>query len=365
MDIKILIVDSDKSYQDSIYTHLNHKFTYIHVLGDWKTALEYLKDTSPDVLIADVDTGDNAVLNLIKRIKQTNSKMQMIITSTHFEMEHLLEAIHIGVTDFIPKPIDFNLLDEALEKSVSNIELITSNNEPTDQKQENIYDTLKLILHDNKDFEFTNYYKGVPISRKGQILSIKNEVIEVKLDNVQFQALLYEKYIAFESESSQQFFIAKLSFANHKEKTAKLKNLKFMQYSPKRRTEARVSPNDNFKLVVVKNNIPYRVKVEDISVKSIAFDFTEQKERFKTNDELILNIAIYQDNHQHGGKSVLKLNTTIYRVVPKTNLTNVIVIFNLTADDKESLSNYIYQRELEIINEFRAVIKKAISDQKR
>lgn len=359
--IQVLIIDSNKSYQESIQNYLEDKFVNVTALPDWKSGLEHIKKSEPNIIIADANSDDSDILSILKRIKYTNPKIQVIVTSTHFEVDSILEAVHVGIADFIPKPIDFNLLEEALEKSVVNIEHMTPAG-ADEEKEENIYESLKALVSQNDLVEFTNYYKGVPISRKGNIVSVGDESLEIKLDNVQFQALLFEKFIVFEYKETGQIFIAKLYAANQKDKTAKLKDLKYMQYSPKRRVDVRVAPDDKFKLVVVKNNIPYRVEVHDVSIKSISFEFSIEKEKFNIDDKVVLNIAIYRKNDNFNRyKSVLKLDTTVYRIVPKGNMVNVIVIFDLTGDEKESISKYIYQRQLDIINEFKAMIKKTFS----
>lgn len=364
--LKILIVDENKSYQESVLDYLNPKFSHIDVIDEWKTGLDYLKDNSPDIMIADLNSNDIDVLNLLKRIKNTDPNMQIIATSAMFEVDSLLEAIHVGITDFIPKPIDYKLLDEAIDKAIANIDNITPQSKEIKTIGEDIYNVLRYVLEQSNQFEFTNYYKGVPISRNGKVLSVNEKnVIEIKLDNVQFQALLFEKYIVFESKDSKKIFIAKLFSANQKDRTAKLKDLKYMQYSPKRRVDVRVDPDDNFKLVVIKDNVPYRVNVENISVKSISFDFTTTKERFNIDDKLVLNIAIYRkDAIQQKYKSVLKFETSIYKVVPKMNGVNIVVLFNLPHEDRDSLSKYIYQREVDIVAEFRELLRKSVANSK-
>lgn len=364
--IQVLIVDNNLGYQKSLQKHLESTFMLIKVLSDWKSGLKFIKETIPNILITDINSEDMDVLGLLKRIKRANPNIQVIVTSAHFEVESLLEAIHVGIADFIPKPIDFPLLDEALEKSIVNLEQVIPKEQKKKEKKENIFDELRYMADQNDEFEFTNYYKGVPISRKGSILSVGDSSVQIKLDNVQFQALLFEKFIVFENKESQQVFIGKLYATNQKERTAKLKDLKYMQYSPKRRVDVRVAPDDNFKLVVVKNNVPFRVLVHDVSVKSISFEYSVGKEKFSIDDEVVLNIAIYRKiENTHDYKSVLKVDTSVYRVVPKGENINVIVIFDLNGDTKESITKYIYERQLEIISEFREHVKKIAFNQKK
>lgn len=358
----ILIVDSNKSYQESIAEFLKEKVTQIDVLDNWKEATKYLDETLPNILIGDINEEGIDVINLLKRIKENNHNIQIILSSAHFEVKNLLEAIHIGIADFIPKPLDFTLLEDAVNKALVNIEHLAIPQSAGEEKNsESIYDKLQYLVDQNSKFEFTNYYKGVPISRLGTIKAVNQDNIEAVLDQVQFQALLFEKYAVLEEKASQQVFIAKLVSFDQKQKMVRLKDLKHMQYSPKRRVDVRVSPDDDFKLVVVKDNIPYRVKVHDISMKSLAFDFDSGKERFKIDDEVILNIAIYRkDNIQKKYKSVLKLTTKVYRILPKANATNIVVTFSLHDADEESLGKYIYQRELDIVSEFRDLVRKSL-----
>ena len=70
-----------------------------------------------DLVITDIKMPKLDGLELIKKILNNNPMQSIIIISAHNENEFLESAIELGVTAFIPKPIDVKSLNQAIYKA--------------------------------------------------------------------------------------------------------------------------------------------------------------------------------------------------------------------------------------------------------
>lgn len=76
-----------------------------------------------DLIITDINMPLLDGLEMIKKIKETNTKIPIIVTSAFSNKEYLLEAINIGVDKYVLKPIDISNLIQAMAQSLNYYEL--------------------------------------------------------------------------------------------------------------------------------------------------------------------------------------------------------------------------------------------------
>jgi DNA-binding NarL/FixJ family response regulator len=360
-EYKIIIVDSDKSCRSNTKTFLNNYFQDITLASNWIECFQKMKDNPPDIIITDISTSNAKELEIIKKIKKLDEDTEIIITAAHFDTKNLLEALHIGVTDFIPKPIDNIILKEAITKAFKHLKNSKSLENKIAKKVENIYAKLNEAKNKNINIELINYYKGVPIIRLGRILNIENDIVEIELDPVQLKAIIYEKFTSLEMTEFNKSFVGEFYSCNRVKSTVKLKNIKSILYSPKRRVLVRVATNDNFVLKVFHNNKTYNAKATDISTKSISFNIDKDKNPFIINDEFKLHFEIHQTNNitkSSYGTIIIESMAHVYKTYTKREITNIVATFNLDTEMQKKLNSYISSRELELVNEFKDLLIK-------
>ena len=360
---KVVVVDGNDSDCRGVYTFLNKYFEGTLIANNWGEGFKKMKLSSPDIIITDLNISGVNGLELVKNIKKINNDMEIIVVAAHYDTKNLLESLHIGVTDFIPKPINFSLLEEALIKALRNLK----NNKNLEAKtnitaNSDVYTLLKEIKRKNAGLEFINYYQGVPIIRLGRIINIDNKIVEVELDPVQLKAVIYEKFTSIEVPQFSKSFVGEFLSCNKVKSTVKLKNFKKLQYSPKRRILVRVTTDDNFKLIVLKNNLKYHVRVNDISAKSISFDIDKDKSLFKVDEEFTLHIAINQTSQiikSLRDTVLIKCTAKVYQNYPQVGKLSVVATFNLDLEMQKNLNLYISSRELELVDEFKRLVIKS------
>ncbi len=120
--ISVLVVEDSEPIRKQICRFLEKFFTYVFQAQDGEKGIEMYELNKPDIIITDLNMPVMDGHEMIKAIKIINNSIPIIITSAHSNSETLLESIHLGIVDFVPKPVDFELIQNALLKAITKIE---------------------------------------------------------------------------------------------------------------------------------------------------------------------------------------------------------------------------------------------------
>ncbi len=123
---KVMIVDDDRDFMDSICRVLKHRGHEITAIYETEEVIERLEKEPHDVLVLDVMFPENAAagFHLAQEIRkhQTLTKLPILILSainTKFPMGFGpgdIDEMWMPVQDFLEKPIDFDVLGAKVEK---------------------------------------------------------------------------------------------------------------------------------------------------------------------------------------------------------------------------------------------------------
>jgi CheY-like chemotaxis protein len=99
-------------------------------LRDWRVifadsaaeALNILKLEGILVVVADLYMPGMDGLELLRRIKQANGLVQVIVITASEQMEDLISALEAGANDFLLKPLDKQTLEDVLESTLARIQ---------------------------------------------------------------------------------------------------------------------------------------------------------------------------------------------------------------------------------------------------
>jgi CheY-like chemotaxis protein len=81
-------------------------------------AFTAIQERPPDVVLLDVQLGDQGGLSLAWRIRQQPalSHIPVIAVTTHAMVTEQERIFQAGCNAYVPKPVDFKLLNEQLER---------------------------------------------------------------------------------------------------------------------------------------------------------------------------------------------------------------------------------------------------------
>ncbi len=99
----ILVVDDESQITRVLRTTLNAQGYEIRVANDGETALEILKDFTPDLVITDLMMPNVNGIELCRRLRKI-SQVPILVLSVRGEERSKIEALDSGADDYITKP---------------------------------------------------------------------------------------------------------------------------------------------------------------------------------------------------------------------------------------------------------------------
>ena len=119
MAYKVFFVEDEVVTREGIRDNVDWKangFEFCGEAPDGEMALPLLRTTQPDVLITDIKMPFMDGLQLCKIVREHTPGMKIIILSGHDEFDYAQEAIKLGVTEYLLKPVTVQDLHQTLRK---------------------------------------------------------------------------------------------------------------------------------------------------------------------------------------------------------------------------------------------------------
>ncbi len=357
-----LVVEDSQILQKQQKQFLSKLFKEVYSANDGKEGLDTFIEKTPDVVFTDLNMPKLNGHEMIEEIFKMNPKTQIIVVSAHTDTNTLLESFHLGIADFIPKPINSELLLHTLVRVLKkldktheiNINNSFSNNEELNEALFNIK-TNKIKVN------LINDYQGIPISHQGLIIEYYDNSIEIHTTDIQTYVISLKKETFIESESLPKVIYGELDYTDIKRNKVVLKNVQFVDTSIKDRQDIRVVPNEDFKFVINDSKGKLEPKVVDLSIKAIAVQMQSVPNGFEIGKKVALSIAIEQKHSSTfnvKSKDYIGIFGTIIILEKKSDEIFVVFSLDINKSDQDIISKYIYNRELQIIKELKQKIVK-------
>lgn len=117
----VLFVESDPGSFTQVAKLLSRRGYILYVAENGQVGLRIYRDVKPDFVITEINLPVMNGLEMVRQIRTLNAKAQIIITTAHRDTDHLLNAIEIGISNYLLKPVDHNSLLAALDKCAENV----------------------------------------------------------------------------------------------------------------------------------------------------------------------------------------------------------------------------------------------------
>jgi two-component system KDP operon response regulator KdpE len=124
---RILVVDDEAQITRVLRTTLSAQRYEVRVANDGETALEIMKDWSPDLVITDVSMPNMDGLALCHEVR-TRSQVPIIVLSVKEDDRTKVKALDLGADDYVTKPFSMN---ELLARVRANLRRAPAGEEPT------------------------------------------------------------------------------------------------------------------------------------------------------------------------------------------------------------------------------------------
>lgn len=125
MPYKVFFVEDEIVTREGIRDNVDWKangFEFSGEATDGEMALPLLQTIQPDVLITDIKMPFMDGLQLSKIIRERMPWVKIVILSGHDEFEYAQQAIELGVTEYLLKPVTIQNLHHALQKIAAQLD---------------------------------------------------------------------------------------------------------------------------------------------------------------------------------------------------------------------------------------------------
>jgi len=115
--IKVLLVDDEKDFVETLSNRIGQRSLEPAIALNGEEALELVFHQVPDVMILDLKMPHLDGIEVLRRVKQTNPEVEIIILTGHGAEYNKVDALLWGAFDFMEKPVDIDRLINAIHNA--------------------------------------------------------------------------------------------------------------------------------------------------------------------------------------------------------------------------------------------------------
>jgi DNA-binding NtrC family response regulator len=117
MSIRVLLVDDEMELGAYTAKRLGARGMQVRIAQSGRSALELMAEHSFDVTVLDLLMPGMSGLEVLREMKKTGTKAQVILLSGHMSGEAATEGEALGAVEYISKPCQFSTLVKAIENA--------------------------------------------------------------------------------------------------------------------------------------------------------------------------------------------------------------------------------------------------------
>jgi DNA-binding response OmpR family regulator len=120
---RVLVVDDERFFREAIRDALAAAGHACVAVESGHEALERAHEPRLGVVILDIQMPGMNGLEVLRRLRESHPLLRVIILSTHTEQEVVLDALRLGATDYLAKPLHEEELVLAVERALEGHEI--------------------------------------------------------------------------------------------------------------------------------------------------------------------------------------------------------------------------------------------------
>jgi len=176
--MKILLIEDEPELRKSIKHYLHQEGYVVESVADFIKASEKTSDYDYDCVLVDITLPNGNGLDIIRQLKQNNSKAGIIIISAKNSTTDKIQGLDLGADDYLAKPFDLAELNSRIKALIrrrnfeGNSSIVA--NEITiipDERAVKVND--ELVNLTGKEYDLLLFF----ISNKNRVVS-KNSIAE-------------------------------------------------------------------------------------------------------------------------------------------------------------------------------------------
>ncbi|MHB8846590.1 MAG: response regulator [Nitrospirota bacterium] len=122
MELSVLYVEDDAAAREEIAVFLKRRVAGLVTAANGEEGLAMFRRDRPDLVVTDIQMPVMNGLTMARAMREEYRGIPIIVTTAHSDIANMLEAIDIGVDQYVMKLVDSDKLAAALEKCTEIIE---------------------------------------------------------------------------------------------------------------------------------------------------------------------------------------------------------------------------------------------------
>ena len=185
MKSEIIIIDDHKIFGEGFCSLLeNNNYRVKRVFQSPKKAINYLKDNLIDIVFCDINMPEINGIDLIKKIKKTNSECKVIMISMYTEKNVIKKALENNADGYLTKNCSIKDIKTAISNSYSTEKKFISKTPNNNNNNNNNSFLLKFKLTIREKEIISYILKEKSNSEIGKILQISKRTVETHRKNI-------------------------------------------------------------------------------------------------------------------------------------------------------------------------------------
>jgi len=123
--LSLLIVEDDQAALDSLRCTITLKYPdfSVYLAENGRKGLELYREHRPDIVITDINMPEMNGIEMSTRIKELDPGAKIIAATAISETHFLLDAVRIGISRYMLKPIEFDALFESIDDCIDRVRM--------------------------------------------------------------------------------------------------------------------------------------------------------------------------------------------------------------------------------------------------
>lgn len=123
LDVSVLYAEDDAITREEVDRFLRRRVRQLVTVSNGREGLEQFRRERPDLIVTDIRMPVLDGLQMAQAMRNEDEEALIIVTTAHSDIASMIDAIDIGIDQYVIKPINIYKLVAAVEKSAKTIEL--------------------------------------------------------------------------------------------------------------------------------------------------------------------------------------------------------------------------------------------------
>lgn len=124
----LLLVDDDEDFLNALAPAMRKRGFLVTLANSAESAFELAKIEPPEFAVVDLKMSGNSGLVLVRQLASLNAGTRIVVLTGYASVATAVEAIKLGATHYLAKPVDADEIVAAFEKQSGNAEVELSSN---------------------------------------------------------------------------------------------------------------------------------------------------------------------------------------------------------------------------------------------